>query len=246
MNRVLFALGMAMLVPPTMLRAQVDESAAAPTVQETFLELDDGTILRYAVALPAGHEDATQRDPRPLVLALHPGGRSPSYGRWFMESTVEPALRSWGAVMVAPDVPDRNWTTPLSERALLALMERMFEEHAIDRRRVLVTGFSMGGRGTWYVAARHPDVFTGAIVMAGAPGESRLEDLAPVPLYLIHSPDDEVVPFEPVRETYDALVAQGRDVALEQLPGVSHYTMGAYVPALREAATWMWTRWGGG
>jgi predicted peptidase len=246
MNRVLFALGLAMLVPTKPVRAQDGPSTAAPTVQETFLELDDGTILRYAVALPAGHLDATQSDARPLVLALHPGGRSPSYGRWFMESTVEPALRSWGAVMVAPDVPDRSWTTPLSERALLALIERVFAEYAIDRGKVLVTGFSMGGRGTWYMAATHPDVFTGAIVMAGAPGEARLDDLAPVPLYLIHSPDDEVVPFLPVRETYDALAARGRDVALEVLPGVSHYTMGAYVPALREAAAWMLARWGGG
>jgi predicted peptidase len=45
----------------------------------------------------------------------------------------------------------------------------------VDRARVLITGFSMGGRGTWYMAARHADLLTGVIVMATEPGEGSLE-----------------------------------------------------------------------
>jgi predicted peptidase len=213
-----------------------------PTVEETTLELADGTVVRYGIALPAGYAGSADA-PRPLVLSLHPGERAPYYGSDFMQGIVEPALSAWGAVIVAPDAPDRSWTTPRSERAVLALLEHVMAEHAIDRSRVLVTGFSMGGRGTWYMAARHPEVFTGAIVMAGSPNEAEISDMR-IPLFLIHSPDDDVVPFGPAEEAYLALAARDHPVEMRVLPGAGHYSMGAYVPVLRVAGRWMLEQWG--
>ena len=218
-----------------------DAAAVPPRVVETTLELPDGSTIRYGIALPDGY-DGPGRDARPLVLALHPGGRGEYYGSSFMTSIVEPGLRSWGAVIIAPDVPDRSWAAPRAERAVLALVEHVLDEHSIDRGRVLVTGFSMGGRGAWYFAARHPELFTGTIVMAGSPGEE-VDRLTSTPIYLIHSPDDEVVPFEPVVEAYRTLAARGHPVEMRVLPGAGHYMMGAYVPALRFAGAWMLERW---
>jgi predicted peptidase len=159
-----------------------------------------------------------------------------------MMSIVEPALRSWGAVMVAPDVPDRSWATTRSERAVMTLLENVMVKHRIDPARVLVTGFSMGGRGTWYLAARRPELFTGAIVLAGSAEAADLENVR-IPVYLIHSPDDEVVPFAGAEQAYRALSARGHPVELRVLPGYGHYMMGAYVPALRAAGSWMLERW---
>jgi predicted peptidase len=213
------------------------QSSAPPAVVETELALADGTTLRYGISVPAAADG-----PRPLVLVLHPGGRAEYYGSSFMQSIVEPALRSWGAVMVAPDVPDRSWATARSEAAVMALIEDVMAKHRIDRARVLVTGFSMGGGGTWYLAARRPEIFTGAIVMAGSP---RGADLAAVrmPVYIIHSPDDEVVSFAGAEEAYTTLSARGHQVEMRVLPGYGHYMMGAYVPSLRLAGAWMLERW---
>lgn len=244
MRRVALALGAAMLTPLGITGQSVSPRLAAPPprVTETTFELADGSTLRYAISVPDGY-DASDGEPRPLVLALHPGGRSPYYGSSFMQTTVEPALRSWRAVMIAPDVPGRSWATPRSETALLALVEHVLTQHSINRDRVLVTGFSMGGRGTWYMAARHPDLFTGAVVMAGSPAGSEVEEMASMPLYLIHSPDDEVVPYGPVEEAYLALSGRDQPVEFRVLPGAGHYMMGAYVPALRLAGEWMLGRW---
>ncbi len=217
------------------------QAALPPRVTETTLELGDGSTMRYAIAIPDGY-DGSDDDPRPLVLVLHPGGRAPNYGSSFMQSIVEPGLREWGAVMVAPDVPDGSWATSRSEAAVLALVQHVFAEQAIDRARVLVTGFSMGGRGTWHMAARHPEVFTGAIAMAGAPGRDDVASVS-IPLYLIHSPDDEVVPFEGAEAAYRALAARGHPVEMRVVPGLGHYMMGGYVPALRVAGRWMLERW---
>jgi len=237
------ALGAATLVGRGHVAGQASTGAPGPPrVIETTLDIGAGPVLRYAISLPDGY-DGSASDPRPLVVALHPGGRSQYYGSSFMQSIVEPALRSWGAVMIAPDVPDGSWATSLSERAVLALVQSVLETHAIDRSRVLVTGYSMGGRGTWYMASRHPEVFRGAIAMAGSPGDTDLAALPPTPLYLINSPNDEVIPFEVAEQAYLALAERGHPIEMRVLPGISHYSMGAYVPALRLAGTWMTERW---
>ncbi len=239
--------GLALLCAPLPAVAQSETAETMsplppPLVQETVLELEDGSQLRYAVSVPRGFE-ASSDDRRPLVLALHPGGRDVYYGSWFMQSIVEPALRSWEAVMIAPDVPDRSWVTGRSEQALLELLEHVFREYAIDRDRILITGFSMGGRGAWYNAARRPDLFTAAIVIAGSPEGVDLEALATTPLFLIHSPDDEVVPFAPVAAAYEDLEGRGHTIQLQSLPGASHYNMGSYLDALSEAGSWTRQRW---
>jgi predicted peptidase len=213
-----------------------------PHLTETVLELEGGGQMRYAISLPPAY-DPRAGDARPLVLALHPGGRSEYYGSWFLQTFVEPALRRWEAVIVAPDVPDERWSTERSERALLALLDETLADHAIDRSRVLITGFSMGGRGTWYMATRHPDLFTGAIVVAAGPGEESLENLAALPLYIIHSPDDEVVPYGPVARTAALLAERGYPVHMARLPGATHHRMAAYVGPLSAAGDWMREQW---
>jgi predicted peptidase len=216
------------------------QAAPAQVVEQTTFTLSDGSTMRYGIAVPNGYERSGP--PRPLVLALHPGGRDVYYGASFMRGIVEPALRSWGAVMIAPDVPDRSWSTAASDRAVLELVEHVMSEYTIDRTRVLVTGFSMGGGGTWYMASRHPEVFTGAIVMAGSAGDAAIAELR-IPIYLIHSPDDDTVPFGPAEAAYRALAARGHAVEMRVLPGVSHYMMAAYTPPLRLAGNWMLERW---
>jgi predicted peptidase len=237
-----FLLGAATLLGPRPLVGQTAGAGASPSVTDTTLDVGAGASLRYGISLPDGY-DGSAGDPRPLVVALHPGGRSQYYGSSFMQSIVEPALRSWGAVMVAPDVPDGSWATERSEHAVLALVQHVVEHHAIDPGRVLVTGYSMGGRGTWYMASRHPEVFTGAIVMAGSPGDTDLAALPARPFYLINSPSDEVIPFDVAEEAYLTLAERGHAIEMRVLPGVSHYSMGAYVTALRLAGQWMSERW---
>lgn len=213
-----------------------------PGLTESVFVLENGDEMRYAISLPAAYAEAPEA-PRPLVLALHPGGRSVYYGSWFMQTIVEPALGAWEAVIVAPDVPGRNWSVPDSERAVLALLEDVMSRHAIDPERVLVTGFSMGGAGTWYLASRNPGFFTGAIAVAARPGENALEVPVEMPLYLIHSPDDEVVPYEPVEEVALELADRGYPVQLLRLPGATHYMMGSYIGPIRSAGEWVRQQW---
>jgi predicted peptidase len=197
--------------------------------------------MRYALSLPRGFRPGQQHA---FVLVLHPGGeRFPYYGGAFLEQIVRPALGGLDAIMIAPDCPTSAWTDAAAERAVLALVRATLGQYDIDRRRVLVTGFSLGGRGTWFFAAHHGDLFTAAIPMAGSLGDDRAGDVADIPIYVIHSRDDEVVPFANSERAVEALRALGRAVEFEPLSGMTHFQMDRYVDALRRGGEWIGEQW---
>jgi predicted peptidase len=215
---------------------------AAPGVHRLSFPVPGLDPMPYALSVPAGYDG---REPRPLILALHPGGqRTRYYGGAFAEQIVQPALGELGAIIVAPDCPTRAWSDPIAERAVMALVRSVMQEYAVDRSRILVTGFSLGGRGTWFFASRHADVFTAAITMAGSPGEEPVERLARIPTYVIHSRDDDVVPFAPSERVVQELEKLGRPVGFQFLDGVGHFQMGAYIRPLAQAGRWVVERWG--
>jgi predicted peptidase len=154
-----------------------------------------------------------------------------------------PGLRDLDPIMIAPDCPTRAWTDPGAEQAVMALMAATLDAYAIDRRRILVVGFSLGGRGAWFLPARHADRFTAAIVMAGRTDEPSAQ-LARVPTYVIHSRNDQVAPFGPAARLVAELEKMGRTVRFDALTGVGHYDMGGYLDALRRGGRWVVEQWG--
>ena len=210
-------------------------------IQNKVLEVAGVGSVTYGISVPT---DYSPDKPRPLILALHPGGRMPYYGSSFMRGVVLPGLGDLGAIVVAPDTPASSWNDPLADKAVMALIASVQKEFAIDRRRVLVTGFSMGGRGTWFIASRHPDVFTAAIPIAASIRDETADRLATMPTYVIHSRDDQVAPFGPAEQNARALEKLGRVIRFVELRGVGHYEMGSYIDPLKAAGRWVAERWG--
>jgi predicted peptidase len=216
--------------------------ADSPTFAQRSFKAPDGSVVRYGLSVPGDYDRSR---PRPLVLALHPGGGgTPFYGAEYLRSVFLPGLRDLAPIMVAPDAPGGSWTDSRAEQAVLGLLTAVADEFAIDRRRILVAGFSLGGGGAWYLSARHPDRFTAAIVMAGRTQEP-LASLSTIPTYVIHSRNDEVVPFAQAEERARALERMGRPIRFEAVSGVGHYQMGGYLGALQRGGRWtseQWTR----
>lgn len=212
----------------------------APRLQRLTFKAPDGTSILYGRSVPG---DDDPRKPRPLVLVLHPGGqRLPYYGDQMMRQIFLPALGALDAIMVAPDCPTRAWSDPAAEQAVMALIDSVIAEFAVDRRRILVTGYSLGGSGTWFLSSHHADRYTAAIVLAGRTDEP-IERLAKVPTYVIHSRDDEVVPFAQAERRAAELGSMGRVVKFEALQGLGHYAMRGYMGALERAGRWVTEQW---
>ncbi|HEX7841570.1 MAG TPA: hypothetical protein VF469_29070 [Kofleriaceae bacterium] len=179
----------------------------------------------------------------PLIVVLHYAGEvTPFYGRGMIEYLAEPAFRPLHAILVAPDSLGGDWTTEQNGAAVVWLTRAVMRSYAVDSRKVALSGYSMGGIGTWFIGARNQDLFTAAIPVASQPaGDSDWK----IPLYVIHSRNDEVLPIAPIRDHVHKLEASGTRIEWRELGGLTHYQTSAYVPALREASSWLAQVWGG-
>ena len=64
-----------------------------------------------------------------------------------------------------------------------------------------------------------------------------------IPVYVIHSRDDELIPLATVESYVAAQRAAGAPVELHVLSGLSLYQTAAFIPALKEAVSWLGVVW---
>lgn len=210
----------------------------APGIYNRVLSPDQ----RYTLLIPTGYNAG---QPAPLILSLHYGGIVvPYYGSRLLEVLVSPALEDLGSIIVAPEAVTQGWDNAESEKQVLDLIREIKANYTIDESRTLVTGFSMGGRGAWYMAARHPDVFRAAIPISASPEEDATEVDWQVPLLVIHSVADEVVAFEPVETTVRALKEVDVQIEMIVVQDVTHFQVELFVEPLRAALPWIRKAWG--
>src|SRR5436309_3379620 len=58
-------------------------------------------------------------------------------------------------------------TVLLSFAAMLALLDEVTAAYAVDRTRIYLTGFSMGGYGTWKLGLAYPEKFAAIAPVCG-------------------------------------------------------------------------------
>src|SRR6185369_15019054 len=116
---------------------------------------------------------------------LHFGGNPEGAGRAVLEMLLAPALEDLGAIIVAPDSKGGGWDSAKNDHAVNLLLADVFKNFNIDRKRIAVAGFSMGGIGAWNMALKYPDRFSAVIPVAGAPPAS-LQNWK-LPVFAVHS-----------------------------------------------------------
>ena len=212
-------------------------TAFAQTIRSEFVEQKDGPSVNYGIWVPRAYHG----DPVPLILALHYGGDPNGAGRDMMRILVQPALGELGAIIVAPDSLDGGWSTPANERAVNALLAHIEQKYAIDQKKVIITGFSMGGAGVWYWADKYPQRFSAAVPLAGRPTPS--PEGWRVPVFAVHSRADQVVPIGPTEQRIAELKKRGLNAQLVVVNGIQHYETYKFVDALKQAVPWIKEIW---
>ncbi|HEY70011.1 MAG TPA: hypothetical protein G4O08_05440 [Anaerolineae bacterium] len=216
----------------------MQEPAMTPGLHEQFL-LPDGR--RYAISLPPGYAPS---ESWPLVMALHWGGPvAPFTGKWLLAGLIEPALRALDAVLVAPDRTQEDWANLQSETETLELMRFVQDRYSIDPQKTLLCGYSLGGIGTWYMAARNQTLFTAALPISAAPFASSTEIEWRIPLYVIHSRQDEIFPFATVEAVVRDLQEKGCAIELLVVDGITHFATEGFVRPLQTAVDWIQNQW---
>lgn len=130
---------------------------------------------------------------------------------------------------------DRPMTEPM--RAVRGLIDHLVETQPIDTERLYVTGLSMGGYGTWEIAAREPDLWAAAAPICGGGNPSWGERLKDLPLWAFHGDADGAVPVERSLEMVAAINSAGGRPILTVYPGVGH---DSWTPTFEARQVWDW------
>lgn len=144
--------------------------ATSCSAESHFLERKvtvNGRAYGYRVWLPPHY---TKLRRWPVILYLHGSGESGDDNVRQMTTSL-PALLArdpsrYRAIVVIPQCAfAHEWYGEMEQQALAALDQSIKEFHG-DRRRVILTGVSMGGAGVWYFA-RHPQRFAAIVPVCG-------------------------------------------------------------------------------
>jgi pimeloyl-ACP methyl ester carboxylesterase len=217
-------------VPPSELAA----IPLTPGLSLHQVRLSNGREMDLAVAVPAGYRGG----PLPLVLALHFATEPIQPASLdYLRIHAEPGLRDLGALIIAPDNINigLTWGDLDTQDIAISLLDAALEAWPIEPDQVVVTGYSDGAIGAWWLADRFPDRFRAAIPVAGiALGSFD----GGVPVYAVHGRNDSLFPLSQVEATITRLQDQGLDVSLH-VTEWGHFEPSRYTEALAEAAAWV-------
>lgn len=183
----------------------------------------EGVERRYQVWVPPDYQ-ASRR--WPAILFLHGAGERGDDGEQQTKVGLGAALRDGTvdvpAIIVFPQCPSKDrWAGELGQEIAMAALDQTEREFSIDRRRVSLTGLSMGGAGVWVLAVRHPRRWSALAPVCGyvhrppsvpgidAPSTEPFTKFAlrlpHVPIWIFHGSDDPVVPVTESRSMAAAL-----------------------------------------
>ncbi|AUX10534.1 phospholipase/carboxylesterase [Halalkaliarchaeum desulfuricum] len=197
--------------------------------------------LPYRLYLPNCYNKHDEKR-YPIVLTFHGAGKRGRDNRrqiyssavFFSSNRVQ---RREPCFVLAPQCPPGNswvnlksWsegTHPLREitpalQTSIQLLDDLLDEYRIDRGRQFVTGFSMGGYGTWDAITRFPNRFEAAIPISGGGTPGAADRLDRVKVWAFHGAEDDTVPVSGTRRMIEAMRNEGLDPRYTEFEALGH------------------------
>jgi predicted peptidase len=173
----------------------------------------------------------------PLVIWLHGAGQSGDDNEAQMGGAPKQLLTEENQAkrpcfFLAPQCPSREigWKNEVADK-LVAFIAELTDKLPIDETRIYLTGSSMGGSGTWYMAAKYPQVFAAAVPLCGGGDAKNAEVLKNIPFWAFHGDKDDMVPVERSRTMVAAVKAAGGTlINYTELEGAGHGITGIVYP----------------
>ncbi|HKJ24366.1 MAG TPA: dienelactone hydrolase family protein [Myxococcota bacterium] len=158
-------------------------------------------------------------------VAFDVGGGMPGYG-WFPIT---------GGAPPSPEEFERG------RDALLAFLDAAEKHYPVDRRKIVVMGFSQGGVMAYDLVLRDPERFCGLVAMSSwypdlvGQAIQKQDAHANFPVLVMHGTEDPMIPVARAQESRDALLALDMALAYHE------YEMGHEIrpEALRDLLVWL-------
>jgi predicted peptidase len=137
-------------------------------------------------------------------------------------------------IVVSPQCPKDKMWEPFE---LTALLDEIVEKYKVDQDRIYLTGLSMGGFGTWMLAAYTPERFAAVVPICGGGDTIWAKRLAVVAVWVFHGAKDKLVPPQRSQEMVEALKKNGGNVKFTLDPDEGH---GVFVKAYAQPELYEW------
>jgi hypothetical protein len=151
-------------------------------------------------------------DPPPAVIFMHGANQNHLVNavHFNLEGATVPGLAAYDvpAVIVLGLGRDTNWNTGPAEMDLLETTDDAVARLGLDAERLVLSGISAGGIGTFRHLARHPDKWTGGYSIVGG-GTVTLENMTNVPLRFHNGAADPLVNVQTYLDSEAAADAAG-------------------------------------
>lgn len=229
LSRLLAAAGLvvgAAMLPAT--NARADDKPQTGFIDKTFKNAD-GTASPYVVFVPKSYDGTKEY---PIILFLHGAGetknpKAKKEGKMPVEVGIGPAIKTrekdFPFIVVIPRAEGFGWGADTANaRRALAMLDATMKEYKVDPKRQYLTGLSMGGFGTWSIAAAHPKRWAAIAPVCGGGNPKDAEKIKDVPTWVFHGDADPAVPVQRSRDMVEALKKAGGKPKYDEYPGVGH------------------------
>mgnify|MGYP001417320875 FL=1 len=194
----------------------------APPVDDTEAivdtRLDWMCGYTYSVRPPSDYNDSKQY---PIFIFLHGGVTNDWFFTNFLTNNFHiPQNDSY--IIVRPSKLQMDW----NPKKVLDVLEDVKTQMSVDDDRVYLTGLSMGGRGTFIVAAELPDYF--AAIMPLSPHHTPYsylplaEDVAHLPIWMSHGDSDNTSSYDLASQMAQELQDLGAEIEFHTVIGGEH------------------------
>ena len=175
--------------------------------------------MGYLLYLP---KDYDKQASWPLMLFLHGAGERGS-DLEVVKKHGPPKLIDAGKdfpfIVVSPQCPKDMWWEPIE---LVALIDDISSKYKVDPDRIYVTGLSMGGFGSWRLAAYAPERLAAIAPICGGGETYWTKQFVHLPVWAFHGAKDTGVPLERSQAMVDLLKKNGGDPKLTVYPEAGH------------------------
>lgn len=133
--------------------------------------------------------------------------------------------REFPFIIVAPQCPiNQRWST---DNWFENFYEEIITKFRVDTNKVYLTGVSLGGSGTWYLAIKYPDKFAAIAPMSGFTRHidyimKNTDKLIDIPIWAFHGKIDKVAQFEDTEWIINKLEGKNKDLKFTADPDAGH------------------------
>lgn len=175
--------------------------------------------MGYLLYLPQEYE---HKDSWPLLIFLHGSGERGT-DLQLVKKHGPPKLIEAGKpfpfIVVSPQCPEGQWWQSVE---LTALLDEIVEKYKVDEDRIYVTGLSMGGFGTWSLAAYAPHRLAAIAPICGGGETYWTEQFPHLPVWVFHGAKDKAVPLQRSEDMVESLKKDGGNVKLTVYAEAGH------------------------